>query len=437
MSGLPDYQMSDDTFRPAVIAPTYNNAGTLADVLDRIAAQGLHVIVVNDGSTDATPDLLRARSTGPHAAATTVLTHRRNRGKGTALKTGFAAATRAGFTHAVTIDTDGQLDPEEIPLLLAAARRSPDALVLGRRDPRGPGYPVKSRMGRSVSNAFVRLESGIRVSDSQCGFRVYPLGLVNAVGLCMDHYGLETEVITRAGWAGCRIEEVPVTCRYLPPARRVSHFRPFQDTVRGVLMHAYLTSRAMMPLPKHPRWPERAPVAPPVQTTGDSSIAARLWQWFSPAHAWRQLRESRVGRTELAAGLAAGVFIANLPAYGFQSIVSLYAARRLGLHPLPVLLGSHASTPPVGPILIGAAVALGHFVIHGVLPVMADFDPRRAGWAAVIGPVLLEWTVGGILIGLMLAILTFAVSATLFRLLGDPVDPTAGASVPPQADAAA
>jgi uncharacterized protein (DUF2062 family) len=149
-------------------------------------------------------------------------------------------------------------------------------------------------------------------------------------------------------------------------------------------------------------------------------VGARIWRWVNPAHAWRQLRDSRVGRTELAAGLAAGVFIANLPAYGFQSVVSLYAARRLGLHPLPVLLGSHASTPPIGPILIGAAVALGHFVFHGVLPAMADFDPRRAGWSAVLGPVLLEWAVGGVLIGLILGILTFAVAATLFRLIGDP-----------------
>jgi uncharacterized protein (DUF2062 family) len=411
--------MSEIAFRPCVIAPTYNNAGTLDDVLDRVAAHGLHVIVVNDGSTDRTADLLSARLSGPHASATTILTHRRNRGKGTALKHAFAAATRAGFTHALTIDTDGQLDPAEIPLLLDAARQSPDALILGRRDPNGPGYPAKSRIGRSISNAFVRIESGLRVSDSQCGFRVYPLGLVHAVGLCMDHYGLETEIITRAGWAGCRVEEVPVTCRYMEPEKRVSHFRPFRDTVRGVLMHFYLTSRALAPFPKHPRWPESAPAA----STSELTFGRRLWRWFSPAHAWRQLRESRVGRTELAAGLAAGVFIANLPAYGFQSLVSLYAARRLGLHPLSVLLGSHASTPPIGPLLIGAAVALGHFVFHGVLPVMADFDPRRAGWSGVLGPVLLEWLVGGVLIGLILGLITFAVAATTFRLLSDPADP--------------
>jgi uncharacterized protein (DUF2062 family) len=404
-------------FRPVVIAPTYNNAGTLVDVLDRVRAQGLHAIVVNDGSSDATARLLADRQAGPLGTSLTVVTHRRNRGKGTALKTGFAAAARAGYTHAVTIDTDGQLDPEEIPLLLAAARRSPTALILGWRDPDGPGYPAKSLVGRRVANAFVRLESGVRVDDSQCGFRVYPLGLLQAVGCCMDHYGFETEIITRAGWAGCRVEEVPVTCRYLPRDQRVSHFLPFRDTCRAVLMHFYLLSRALAPFPKHPRWPAENAAT---HATVKEPITARLWRWFSPRKAWHQLRESRVGRTDMAAGLAAGVFIANLPAYGFQSLLSLYAARRLKLHPLPVLLGSHASTPPVGPALVAAAVAVGHFVLHGSLPAAADFDPRHGGWASILGPILVEWLLGGVLLGAVLAIVTFGLVATAMRLLSDP-----------------
>jgi uncharacterized protein (DUF2062 family) len=96
-----------------------------------------------------------------------------------------------------------------------------------------------------------------------------------------------------------------------------------------------------------------------------------------------------VARTEIAAGLAVGVFIANLPAYGLQSVLSLYSARRLHLHPLPVLLGSHLSTPPVGPLLIAAAIGLGHLILHGSLPAWADYDPRRAGWWAMLKPLLL------------------------------------------------
>src|SRR5436190_2556774 len=117
--------MEDREFRPVAVAPTYNNAATLGDIVRRILAQGVPVIVVDDGCTDGTRELLTTLTSG----VVTVVTHEQNRGKAAALHSGFRAAIDAGFTHAVTIDTDGQLDPEEIPALLAEARRRPLALV--------------------------------------------------------------------------------------------------------------------------------------------------------------------------------------------------------------------------------------------------------------------------------------------------------------------
>jgi glycosyltransferase involved in cell wall biosynthesis len=401
-----DPEVQDGALRAVVIAPTFNNSRTLGDILARIAALGLPIIVVNDGSTDGTADLL----TGDKSL--TVITHPRNRGKAAALNTGFAAAIEAGFTHAITIDTDGQLDPEEIPTLLDAARRHPEALIVGRRKDRIDGYPTRSRMGRRVSNLLVRLESGVRVDDSQCGFRVYPLGLIAAVKCNVGHYGFETEVITRAGWAGCAVEQVPVTCRYLPSGQRVSHFRPCLDTLRAARMHLGLLGRALFPFPRHPQWPDTAPRATEPFWSG-------LWNWLNPARAWRQLRQSEVARTEIAAGLAVGVFIANLPAYGLQSVLSLYTARRLHLHPLPVFLGSNLSTPPIGPLLVIAAIHLGHLLLHGSLAAVADFDPRRAGWSAMLGPRLLEWSIGALLLGFVMSVLTFVVTLSLMRFFGE------------------
>src|SRR5205814_9377530 len=119
-------------------ARSYNNAQTLADVLAGIEALGLAVIVVNDGSTDATAEILeRWKAAGRHG-----VTHPMNRGKAAALRTGFALARDLGFTHAVTIDTDGQLDPQQIPELLAAAEQAPNALVLGCRDDLHADYPT-------------------------------------------------------------------------------------------------------------------------------------------------------------------------------------------------------------------------------------------------------------------------------------------------------
>jgi uncharacterized protein (DUF2062 family) len=113
------------------------------------------------------------------------------------------------------------------------------------------------------------------------------------------------------------------------------------------------------------------------------------------------------------------VFIANLPVYGLQSVLSLYTARRLHLHPLPVLLGSHLSTPPVGPLLIAAAIGLGHLILHGSLPAWADYDPRRAGWWAILKPLLLEWSLGALLLGFVMAVVTFMVTVSLMRFVSE------------------
>jgi glycosyltransferase involved in cell wall biosynthesis len=180
--------MEDREFRPVVVAPTYNNVRTLGDIITRTQALGLPVLVVNDGSTDGTAELLAAWSGQP----LTVVTHAVNRGKAAALQTGFAAARQAGYTHAASIDTDGQLDPEQIPALLDAARANPAALVVGCRNDRADDYPARSRVGRRVSNLLVRLESGVRVGDSLCGFRVYPLAFVAAVPCRVGHFGFET-----------------------------------------------------------------------------------------------------------------------------------------------------------------------------------------------------------------------------------------------------
>lgn len=228
----------------AVVVPTYNNARTLPDILARLGRLGLGVIVVDDGATDATPAVLaawmRAEEERAGARRVEVLRHACNQGKAAALQSGFAAARRAGYTHAVTIDSDGQLDPEEIPGLVAAARAHPAALVLGVRDASRPDYPARSRWGRAASNWLIRIESGCVVGDSQCGLRVYPLALVGDLPCRAGGFGFETEVITRAAWAGCGIREVNVGCRYFPAVDRVSHFRPWRDTLLSLAMHARL-----------------------------------------------------------------------------------------------------------------------------------------------------------------------------------------------------
>lgn len=250
---------SGHCFRPVILAPTYNNGGTLPGILERLDALNLPIVIVNDGATDATGEHLRAwqQRVGPQRKL--VLIHPHNAGKAAALRTGFAAAAAGGFTHAATIDTDGQLDPEQIPDLLALAQRHPTALILGTRDDTKADYPARSRLGRRISNFAIRAESGLRISDSQCGLRVYPLGLIAAVRCRAPYFAFEAEIITRAAWARCPVLEFAANCRYFVPPARVSHFRPVVDTLRGLGLHARLLARALVPLP-HPRWPEAGEV---------------------------------------------------------------------------------------------------------------------------------------------------------------------------------
>jgi hypothetical protein len=239
--------------RVVVIVPTYNNAGTLPDILERILKLGLPTIVVDDGSTDQTKQILADLACGEPRRLLHVIAHAANRGKAAALQTGFAAAIQAGYTHAVTIDSDGQLDPEEIPTLLQASAAQPRSFVVGMRDETRPDYPTKSRFGRRFSNAMVYLETGVRVVDSQCGFRVYPLGAIGLLRCGAGRFGYETEVITRAVLAGCEIAQVPVNCRYFEKSARVTHFKPIRDSLRSLAMHARLLLAAGSAWP-HPSW---------------------------------------------------------------------------------------------------------------------------------------------------------------------------------------
>jgi hypothetical protein len=228
-------------FRPVVLAPTYNNARTLGAVLRDLAATDLPIIVVNDGCTDESAEILRRWQAGDRY----VVSHAMNQGKAAALRSGFVHACDLGFTHAVTIDTDGQHDAGDVMPLVEVARRNREALVVGRRATTVSGYPLASRVGRAISNFLIRCECGVTVADSQCGLRVYPLNRIVAIETRAGRFGFETEIITRAAWAGLAIVEASVRCVYDVPAGRTSHFRPWRDSFSAVVMHARLLAEKL------------------------------------------------------------------------------------------------------------------------------------------------------------------------------------------------
>jgi glycosyltransferase involved in cell wall biosynthesis len=231
--------------RCAVVIPVYNHAERLAGVIEAALALGAPVFVVDDGSGDGS--LAVARSF--QGRRVTVLRHPRNRGKGAALLTGFAAAARVA-EFAVTIDADGQHDPADARALAAALPADgPRPLVVGLRASgmEGAHVPWTSRFGRGFSNFWVRCSGGPRLRDTQSGLRAYPLAEVLALRTRGRRYQFEVEVLALARWHGIPVREVPVRVSYLE-GRRVSHFRPFVDFWRNAWTFTRLiTQRLLLP----------------------------------------------------------------------------------------------------------------------------------------------------------------------------------------------
>ena len=220
------------------VIPTYNNARTVADIVRRTLAVCSDVIVVNDGSTDNTLQELQ-----PFGDAITVITYSRNRGKGYALRRGLEAARTAGFAYAVTIDSDGQHSPEEIPQLIKAIDEQP-TLVVGSRNIQADGMPAGNTFANRFSNFWFRLQTGLRLPDTQTGFRVYPLHSLPCLKMLTYRYESELELLVFSAWRGVKL--VPVSISVIYPEDRVSHFRPFRDFFRISLLNTLLCLLAIV-----------------------------------------------------------------------------------------------------------------------------------------------------------------------------------------------
>jgi len=237
--------------RFAFVIPVYNHPETVADVLERSRSAGLPVFVVNDGSTDRTPERIRS------VRGVTVLTHSANRGKGAALLTGFTAAAAWGADYAVTLDADGQHDPDQAPRLMEAARSGGrGVMVVGCREGMdGPGIPWTSRFGRKFSNFWVWAAGGPSLADTQSGYRVYPLPESLRLRVRARRFAFEVEALVLARRKGISVLQVPVTVDYRPGGKRISHFRPFVDFWRNAYTFTrLLATRALAPVcPPTPR----------------------------------------------------------------------------------------------------------------------------------------------------------------------------------------
>lgn len=229
-----DFEGRLNSLKCCVIIPTYNNENTLEGVVNGVLGYTSNIIVVNDGSNDRTSEILMQFKT------IEIINHIKNKGKGSALKTAFKKAIEKGFLYAITIDSDGQHKPEELPLFIDAIEKQPDAFIVGTRNFNQDNLSQKSAFANKFSNFWFRFIAGVKLSDTQSGYRLYPLNLISKMKLITGKYEFELEVLVCAAWKGYKIISVPINAYYPPVEKRVTHFRPFRDFTRISLLNTVL-----------------------------------------------------------------------------------------------------------------------------------------------------------------------------------------------------
>jgi glycosyltransferase involved in cell wall biosynthesis len=292
------------------------------------------IIVVNDGSTDDTAHILQQYD------GLTVVRHEINKGKGMALRSGFDMALKLGYDYVVSIDSDGQHNPADIPAFLLKLESHGPCLIIGDRNMSQSDVPSRSSFGNRFSNFWFKLETGVEMPDTQSGFRLYPVRLFEGMSFFTRKFEFEIEVIVRAAWKSIPILSVPVSVKYFTGVDRVSHFRPFTDFARiSVLNTVLVTFTLFYYLPKRV-------LISMFSGSGFAGIKNELLQPASnPIHS--------------SASVAFGVFMGIIPIWGFQMATALILAYFMRLNKSLVIISANISLPPMIPVIIYLSYAVG------------------------------------------------------------------------------
>lgn len=224
------------------LIPTYNNGGTIADVVRRTWKVLPKIIVVVDGSTDQTMEELQGLGLD-----LTIIQRPKNGGKGAALKDGLKKAIEMGYDYCLTLDGDGQHYPEDIPLLLDKLMLHGDnSLIIGSRVLVQDNMPRKNTFANRFSNFWYKLQTGLNMPDTQSGMRIYPLHHMGHYRWITHRYESELELLVFAAWRNVNIYSVPIRVYYPPKEERVSHFRPAYDFSRIFVLNTILCILALV-----------------------------------------------------------------------------------------------------------------------------------------------------------------------------------------------
>lgn len=375
------YKLSD--IESCVLIPTYNNEKTLKKVIEGVLAfsSGNDVIVVNDGSTDSSLSILE-----DFRDKIILLSYPNNKGKGYALRKGFKRALEMGYKNIITIDSDAQHYPDDIPVFIEEAKNNPGVMLMGARNMEQEGVPGKSSFGNKFSNFWYKLETGISLPDTQTGFRLYPADKLKKVKLFTNKFELEIEVIVKMAWKGAEVKPVNVKVKY-DPEERVSHFRPFKDFTRISILNTYFVILTFLYyLPK------------------------RILLSAKKKDFWLDLKRNlfRPDETPVKKSLSIGfgLFMGIVPIWGLQLLVGIPLAILFRLNKVLFIVAANISIPPMIPLVIFGSFYFGTFFFpeSNVLPDLSSITQES------ISVGFLQYCVGAVALAIVAGIVGFGIS---------------------------
>lgn len=322
-----------------VLIPTYNNEKTLKRVIDGVLDYTANIIVVNDGSTDSTLTILNGYP------QITVINLPENKGKGNGLKIGFRKAKKLGYNYAITIDSDGQHYPDDIPVFVEAlVDEKEDVLLIGNRNMSQDGIPKKSSFGNRFSNFWFWFETGIKLEDTQSGYRLYPLHKIPKKYFT-PKFEFEIEIIVRTAWRHIPVKNVPIKVLY-DPAERVSHFRPFKDFTRISILNTILVTITLLYI---------------IPRNFINNFRKKSFKRFIK----EDVLDSDGSNRTKAFSIALGVFIGFSPFWGFHTLLTISLSVLFKLNKVLAFVASNVSLPLFIPFIIVASLFLGAPFVAG------------------------------------------------------------------------
>lgn len=363
-----------------VLMPTYNNAGTIAKVIADVKEYSADVIVVNDGSTDDTKNILAS------IEGIKVIDYPNNKGKGYALKLGLQKAYEWGYRYAITIDSDGQHYADDIPTFLDKIEEKPDSLLIGARNLAADNMPSKNTFANKFSNFWYKVETGQTLSDTQSGYRLYPLEKLQKIYFITRRYEFEVEIIVRAAWRGVNVENIPIKVYYPPVEERVSHFRPLQDFTRISILNTVLVLYAL--LIYYP-WKFVRSLTP-----------TNIKNFID-----KQILHSKDSNLRMAAAMGWGIFCGVIPIWGYQMVFAGLSAHFMRLNKVVTIVFSNISIPPMIPFLLYGSVVLGALVLGIENPFTFEAITLES-----VGQSLTQYFVGSVALAALLGLLVFIIS---------------------------